>query len=116
MNGPVSKLSCLKHYKWGNDCDGWNLVEDLHLSVKLENMPPHTAEALHFHQQAGQFFFILSGMATFEIDGEWVTVKSNEGLHIRARQKHRILNETNEELEFVLTSTPSTASDRINCE
>jgi hypothetical protein len=40
----VSKYQPLKHYKWGNDCDGWNLVDEDSLSVKQELMPAFTQE------------------------------------------------------------------------
>jgi hypothetical protein len=43
----VSKYEPLNHYKWGNDCDGWVLVDAENLSVKQERMPAQTAEALH---------------------------------------------------------------------
>jgi mannose-6-phosphate isomerase-like protein (cupin superfamily) len=63
----VSRDYPLKHYNWGEGCDGWNLVDEYTLSVKQERMPPHTAEQLHFHRQARQFFFILKGEAVFEV-------------------------------------------------
>lgn len=77
-------------------------------------MPAGTAEQLHYHAKAQQFFFILKGVASFEIEGEMIDVKEQEGLHIKAGLKHRILNNTNSDLEFILSSQPSTAGDRIN--
>ncbi len=110
----VSAQEPLKHYQWGEGCDGWNLVEEETLSVKKERMPAGTAENLHYHEKAQQFFFILSGTASFEIDGEKIEVNTQEGIHIKAGQKHRILNQTETELEFILSSQPSTTGDRIN--
>ena len=112
----VSKYQSLKHYQWGANCDGWNLVDEEGLSVKQELMPAGTSEAQHYHQKAQQFFFILKGSATFEIEGTTIKVNEGEGLHIEAGQKHRVLNESDEELEFILSSQPSTRNDRINCE
>src|ERR1043165_7849296 len=66
----VSKYQSLKHYKWGNDCDGWNLVDETSLSVKQERMPAGASEAKHYHANAQQFFFILKGKATFETEGD----------------------------------------------
>jgi len=57
----VSAKEPLKHYQWGDGCDGWNLVDEPTLSVKKERMPPGTTEALHYHENAQQFFFILKG-------------------------------------------------------
>jgi mannose-6-phosphate isomerase-like protein (cupin superfamily) len=104
------------HYQWGENCDGWNLVEENSLSVKLERMPPHTSEQKHFHATAKQFFYILKGEAVFEIKRERITVKKEQGIYIEAGKEHRIINESNEDLEFLLSSQPSTVNDRINVE
>ncbi len=113
MNSVVSKYQSLKHYQWGNACDGWNLVEEENLSVKQERMPAGCSEELHYHQFSQQFFFILKGIATFEIENKLVEVKEQEGLHIKAGLKHRIINNAKEDLEFILSSQPSTVNDRI---
>lgn len=110
----VSIHKPLKHYQWGNACDGWNFVDEPSLSVKQERMPAGTSEALHYHQHAQQFFFILKGVTSFEIEEESITVNEQEGIHIPAGKKHRILNKTIMDLEFILSSQPSTTGDRIN--
>ncbi|MER3464894.1 MAG: cupin domain-containing protein [Chitinophagaceae bacterium] len=112
----TSKYQLLKHYKWGNDCDGWTLVDGASLSIKQEQMPASTSEVVHYHQKAAQFFFILEGKAQFEIEDVLVDICEGEGLHIEAGKKHRIINNTNESLEFILCSQPSTNNDRINVE
>ncbi len=65
-----------EHYTWGQNCDGWHLLKTNSLSVIQERMPPNTSEALHYHQKAQQFFYILLGQATFEMEGEIFEVKS----------------------------------------
>ncbi len=75
-------------------------------------MPPGTSEALHYHQYAQQFFFILKGTASFEIETESIIVEAQEGIHIPAGKKHRISNPAGEDLEFILSSQPSTKDDR----
>ncbi len=112
----LSKANCLEYYQWGNACDGWTLVEEDSLSVKLERMPAHTAETMHYHEKALQFFFILKGEATFEIDNKQVTAKVSEGVHVKPGHRHRILNHAEEDLEFILSSQPSSKGDRINCD
>jgi mannose-6-phosphate isomerase-like protein (cupin superfamily) len=112
----VSKHNPLKHYQWGDSCDGWNLVDESSISIKLERMRPHTAEQKHFHEKAQQFFYILKGEAVFEIGRERITVKQEQGIYIEPGKLHRIINENDEDLEFLLSSQPSTANDRINIE
>jgi len=111
---PVSKFAPLHHYVWGEGCDGWNLVDGPALSVKQERMPAGTSEAMHRHEHAQQFFFILEGTAHFEIEGKEIKVEKGQGLHIRAGQEHRIGNRGGDDLEFILCSQPATTHDRIN--
>lgn len=109
----VSAAQPLKHYTWGDDCDGWNLVDRPGLSVKQEKMPPHTAEREHFHEKARQFFFILQGTAIFETAEGRFEVAAQQGLEIEPGTKHRIINESDTDLVFILCSQPSTAGDRF---
>ena len=112
----ISKNQPLSHYKWGENCDGWDLIGRPEIGIKQELMPAHTAEKLHFHTYAEQFFYILKGQATFFIEGEAILVNANNGLQIKAGDKHKISNETNQDLEFILFSYPSTQNDRTDCE
>lgn len=116
MDEILSKENCLRHYKWGDNCDGWNFVNSPEASVKQELMPANTAEKLHFHTYAKQFFFILKGRATFLIEGEAFIVEVGKGLQIKAGDKHKIMNNGTDELEFILFSYPSTLNDRTDCE
>lgn len=112
----VSQIQPLSHYCWGNACDGWNLVADTRLSVKLEKMPPGTGEILHYHQQAQQFFFILKGEAEFEIEEKKIVLNEQEGIQILPMEKHMVRNSTAKDLEFIVCSQPSTQGDRYNLE
>ena len=114
MNKVVSKYQSLKHYQWANVCDSWNLVDNVGLSVKQEMMPAGTSEQLHYHEKSQQFFFILAGTATLEIEGNQIEVRTHEGLQVLAGEKHRIINNGKTDLEFILCSQPAIVNDRIN--
>jgi len=116
MNKVVSKYQSLKHYQWANVCDSWNLVDNARLSVKQEMMPAGTSEQLHYHEKSQQFFFILAGTATLEIEGNQIEVSPHEGLQVLPGEKHRIINNGKTNLEFILCSQPSISHDRINIE
>jgi mannose-6-phosphate isomerase-like protein (cupin superfamily) len=113
MSTIVSAAKPLKHYMWGDGCDGWNFVDRPELSVKQERMPPNTAEADHYHRVARQFFFILQGTAVFETAEGRFEVAANQGLEIEPGLKHRIKNESETDLVFILCSQPTTAGDRV---
>ena len=114
MNRVVSKQDPLHHYLWGTSCDSWELLAETNISIKQERIPGGASEQIHFHEKSSQFFFILSGVATVEIEGKTFELKALEGIAIHALQKHRILNKENVDLEFILCSQPAVGSDRIN--
>lgn len=103
-----------EHYKWGDNCSGWHLVKTQSLSVIEELMSPKTQEKKHYHNSSQQFFRILSGKATFEIENEIVEIEKGNGIHIPPKTKHRIQNDQSEYLEFIVISEPTTRGDRYD--
>ncbi|WP_054940832.1 cupin domain-containing protein [Paenibacillus ihuae] len=108
----ISKQNA-EHYTWGDLCDGWHLVKNNNLSVIHERMPANTAEVKHYHQQARQFFFVLSGTATLEIAGTEIVLNSQEGIEVHPLVPHQMFNTSGAEVEFLVISTPSSKGDRI---
>ncbi len=109
--GAIDKQTA-SHYTWGDNCDSWVLVDSAGLSVKQESMPGGTRERLHFHTHAQQFFFILKGTATFYHENEKLQVPEQKGLLIKPGIRHYIANESDEVLEFLVISQPTTNQDR----
>ena len=105
-----------EHYIWGNNCDGWHFVNTESLSVIKERMPALTQEKLHYHEKSRQFFYILSGIATLEINERTFNINQNCGIHIKPGIKHRISNNCSSYLEFLVISEPKAHGDRINLE
>jgi|SRR5471030_2459871 mannose-6-phosphate isomerase-like protein (cupin superfamily) len=103
-----------EHYTWGGQCDGWHLLRTDGLSVIQECMPPGASEQLHYHERAQQVFYILSGTAAFEVNGELKTVSANQSIYIAANIKHRILNKNDTDLHFLVISEPKAHGDRVN--
>jgi mannose-6-phosphate isomerase-like protein (cupin superfamily) len=101
-----------KHYVWGSQCDGWHLVHRDDLSIIHERMPPGTSEVRHFHHYAHQFFFVLRGTATLEIDGKREILQAQQGLEVPRNCLHQMLNESDHELEFLVISHPPSHGDR----
>jgi mannose-6-phosphate isomerase-like protein (cupin superfamily)/N-acetylglutamate synthase-like GNAT family acetyltransferase len=102
-----------EHYTWGANCDGWHLLKSDPLSVIQERMPAGTSEQLHAHRFAQQLFYILSGTATFDIDGNTHTISANESVHIKPNTLHKIYNQQAEDLIFMVISQPKAHGDRI---
>ncbi len=104
------------HYLWGDNCDSWVLVDSPDLSVKQESMPSSAREKLHFHTHAQQFFFVLKGTGSFYSENEKILVGEQKGLLIKPGTQHYIANETDQVLEFLVISQPSTNQDRTTLE
>jgi mannose-6-phosphate isomerase-like protein (cupin superfamily) len=114
MSQDVSDISSAEHYTWGGVCDGWHLLKHPALSVIQERVPASAGEALHFHVNARQFFYVLSGVATMEFEGRSVTFGPNQGLHVPPDTPHRFANHSDADVVFLVISSPTTAGDRIN--
>jgi mannose-6-phosphate isomerase-like protein (cupin superfamily) len=110
----ITSTENAEHYTWGEQCDGWHLLKSATLSVIQERMPPGTGEQLHYHHNAQQVFYILSGTATFEVEGEQKIVQANQSIHITPNTKHRILNNGDADLHFLVISEPKAHGDRVN--
>ena len=102
------------HYNWGQNCDGWHLMKTDDMSVIHERMPAHTSEIRHYHSKSAQFFFVLSGEAVMELEGEQIRLYRHEGLEIKPGQPHQMNNCTDEEIEFIVISSPPSHGDRFN--
>lgn len=102
-----------EHYTWGAGCDGWHLVAHDALNVIWERMPPGTAEVQHHHERARQFFFILAGTATFEIESCRETLRPQQGIEVPPGVRHCIRNESQADLEFIVISQPKSHGDRV---
>ncbi|MGA7722123.1 MAG: cupin domain-containing protein [Ignavibacteriaceae bacterium] len=105
-----------EHYNWGNMCDGWHLLKREELSIIREKMPPGTSEVKHYHEKSLQFFFILSGEASMEVQDKRFSLHSFDGIEIPPLIAHKISNESNQELNFIVVSNPKSHGDRIPAE
>lgn len=114
MKHSISDVGSAEHYTWGDACEGWHLLKDPALSVIQERVPPLAGETQHFHVRARQFFFVLSGKATMEFESGSVTFGAGQGLHVPPHTPHRFVNRSDEDVVFLVVSSPATAGDRVD--
>jgi mannose-6-phosphate isomerase-like protein (cupin superfamily) len=107
-----------EHYTWGGPrgvaCDGWHLVSTPELSVIEELMPPGTSETRHSHVHARQFFFVLEGELTVEVELDDFVLRAGDGLEISPGQPHQAMNRSASSVRILVTSQPPSHGDRIN--
>jgi mannose-6-phosphate isomerase-like protein (cupin superfamily) len=112
MHSPVHR-EVSDHYVWGGTCDGWHLVRTAALSVIEERMPPGTREVAHRHAHSRQFFYVLSGTLTMEVEGTRHHLGPRTGLELPPGVAHQAINESDADVEFLVVSTPPSHGDRI---
>ena len=109
---PVSK-STKKAYRWGNGGIGWPLVETKGLLLVEETLAPGCSEKYHYHNQAAQCFYMLAGRAVMRFaDGQAVEIDTGMALQIPPETGHAIVNQSDEEISFLVISAPSARGDR----
>ncbi len=107
----VSRVNA-QHYRWGHDCDAWHLVKDPEFTIIEELMPPGSAEVRHYHKQSQQFFYILSGEAIMEVEGDPVLVPAGSGIEIKPGEWHQIRNPSSGPLRLLVISHPPSHGDK----
>ena len=108
---PTSTATATK-YEWGDGCDGWHLVRAAGLSVIEERMPPGTREVRHWHARSRQFFYVLSGTLTMEVEGVRHELAARSGIELPPGTAHQALNESAGDTEFLVISIPPSHGDR----
>ena len=106
--------SNVEHYLWGVHCDGWHLLKRDDLSIITERVPPGENEQRHFHVHSRQFFYILTGEAVIEVDGEKQILQAQQGIEIPPGVVHQFSNESNFDVTFLVISMPKSHGDRVS--
>jgi mannose-6-phosphate isomerase-like protein (cupin superfamily) len=102
-----------EHYLWGINCDGWHLVKHDDMSIIIERVPAGSSEQRHFHIHSRQFFYILTGEAEIEVDGDIRVLQTQQGIEIAPGVAHQFRNESNSDVTFLVISVPKSHHDRV---
>jgi mannose-6-phosphate isomerase-like protein (cupin superfamily) len=103
-------------YGWGDGCTGWHLVRSQNLSVIEERMPGGTSEIRHWHARARQFFYVLSGTLTIEVEGQTHQLEARSGIELPPGTAHQARNASGTDVEFIVISEPRSHGDRHETE
>jgi mannose-6-phosphate isomerase-like protein (cupin superfamily) len=112
----ITSIENAEHYKWGGpngtDCDAWYLVKTSELSIIEEVLPPGTSETPHFHSKARQFFFVLEGELTIEVEHLTFVLRPGQGIEVAPRDIHQTFNRGKASTRMIVTSQPPSHGDR----
>lgn len=117
MSAKIISAANAEHYKWGGsagtECDGWHLVRTPELSIIEEVMPAGASETRHSHVHARQFFFVLEGELTLEVEHQNFVMRAGEGIEVSPGQAHQAINRSQASVRSVVTSQPPSHGDRV---
>lgn len=112
----VKNRATADHYRWGDVCEGWRLLDGADLSVIQERIPPAAGEVRHVHARARQLFFVLEGALQIELDGQLHALGAGDALEVPPARPHRVRNVSAGDALVLVISAPTTRGDRVDLE
>jgi mannose-6-phosphate isomerase-like protein (cupin superfamily) len=76
------------------------------MGARLWRMPPKSANTLHKHIRAEEFYFVLDGTGRIRIGGETVTVPKHGGVLVGPDQLRQVFNDTDEDVLWLIIGAP----------
>ncbi len=80
-------------------------------SVAHIELPPGKASLKHYHPEAEESYYILSGVGRLELDGETVRLHPGQLVAIAPPGVHQIFNDGPEPLHFLAICAPAWTPD-----
>ena len=102
------------YFAWGDDCHGWWLKKNGDFTVIFESMPKDTSEIAHFHEYSEQFFYVIEGELVIEVETVQHRLKKQESIIIAPKMVHRVFNDSDCIVKFLVVSCPDSHQDRVN--
>lgn len=76
------------------------------LGARLWRLPPKSANTLHKHIRAEEFYFVLEGVGRMRIGESTVTVPKYGGVLVGPGELRQVFNNTDEEVLWLITGAP----------
>ncbi len=76
------------------------------MGARLWRMPPMSANTLHKHIRAEEFYFVLEGTGRMRVGDETLTVPKHGGVHVGPDQLRQVFNDTAEEVLWLIIGAP----------
>jgi mannose-6-phosphate isomerase-like protein (cupin superfamily) len=76
------------------------------LGARLWRLPPKSANTLHKHPKAEEFYFVLEGVGRIRIEHETLTVPKYGGVLVGPRLLRQVFNDTEAEVLWLIIGAP----------
>ena len=76
------------------------------LGARLWRLPPKSANTLHKHIRAEEFYFVLEGVGRIRVGNETLTVPKHGGVLVGPNELRQVFNDTDEEMVWLIVGAP----------
>jgi mannose-6-phosphate isomerase-like protein (cupin superfamily) len=76
------------------------------LGARLWRLPPKSANTLHKHIRAEEFYFVLEGVGRIRVRGETLTVPKYGGVLVGPNELRQVFNDTDSEVLWLVVGAP----------
>ena len=76
------------------------------MGARLWRMPPQSANTLHKHIRAEEFYFVLEGTGRMRVGEETLTVPKHGGVWVGPDQLRQVFNDTDAEVLWLIIGAP----------
>ena len=76
------------------------------LGARLWRLPPKSANTLHKHPKAEEFYFVVEGVGRIRVEGTTLTVPKHGGVLVGPRLLRQVFNDTEHEVLWLIIGSP----------
>ena len=76
------------------------------LGARLWRLPPKTANTLHKHPKAEEFYFVVEGTGRMRVENETLTVPKHGGVLVGPKLLRQVFNDTDAEVLWLIIGAP----------
>jgi len=76
------------------------------LGARMWRFPPKSANTLHKHVKAEEFYFVLEGVGRMRVGGETLTVPKYGGVLVGPESMRQVFNDTDSEVLWLILGAP----------
>jgi mannose-6-phosphate isomerase-like protein (cupin superfamily) len=88
------------------NADLLELTKSENLGARLWRFPPKSANTLHKHIRAEEFYFVLEGVGRIRVGDETLTVPKYGGVLVGPDQLRQVFNDTDAEVLWLIVAAP----------
>jgi mannose-6-phosphate isomerase-like protein (cupin superfamily) len=81
------------------------------LGARLWRLPPKSANTLHKHPKAEEFYFVVEGTGRMRVGDDTITVPKHGGVLVSPKLLRQVFNDTEEDVLWLIVGAPEKESE-----